>query len=241
METLYHLAGSDVSREENVLRRQRRYRRGTITDGASSKVGSRRGRRRTDAIFGVGGDSTVSDGEDDAATATTTTSALRNNRHSSMSLTATTGVVTTVDSATFDDMLVDAFRSMIYLPPSMPGTIGTGLLSPDDSASLQNVDVASRRRLDRRTLYHGLMAKLGGAASHGGQRANDNDDDDDDGANGGGRRQEEDEEERQLHRYHDKAEIPGPLRAPTSVDAASVIGAAVTETQGLQTDPGAVR
>ena len=102
-----------------------------------------------------------------------------------MSPTATAGVVTTVDSATFDDMLVDAFQSMIYLPPSMPGTIGTGLPSPDGSASLRNVVVASRRRLDRRTLYHGLMAELGGATSHGGQRANDNDDGDD-GAKGGG-------------------------------------------------------
>ena len=111
--------------------------------------------------------------------------------------TATTGVVTTVDSATFDDMLVDAFRSMIYLPSSMPGTIGTGLPSPDGSASLRTS--TWHRVVGRRlTLYHGLMAELGGAASHGGQRANDNDDDDN-GANGGGRRREEEEEERQLH------------------------------------------
>ncbi len=97
--------------------------------------------------------------------------------------TATTGVVTTVDSATFDDMLVDAFRSMIYLPSSMPGTIGTGLPS-HGSASLRTSTwhrVVGRRLM----LYHGLMAELGGAASHGGQRANDNDDDDN-GANGGG-------------------------------------------------------
>ena len=65
METSYHLAGSDVTREDDVLRRQQRYCRGTIADGASSKVGSRRGRRRRDALFGVGGDGTVSDGGDD--------------------------------------------------------------------------------------------------------------------------------------------------------------------------------
>ena len=34
-------------------------------------------------------------------------------------------------------------------------------------------------------------------------------------------------------------QLGGPLQAPTSVAAASVIGVAVTETQGLQTDPGA--
>ncbi len=99
-----------------------------------------------------------------------------------MSPTATTGVVTTVDSATFDNMLVDAFRSMIYLPSSMPGTIGMGLPSLDGSASLRT-SMWHRVVCRRLKLYHGLMAELGGAASHGGQRANDNDDNDN-GANG---------------------------------------------------------
>ena len=99
------------------------------------------------------------------------------------------GVVTMIDAATFDGILVKAFRSMVYLPPSPTGAGATGatgatgasastgtgdspvgaagassflLPSPDGSASLRNVDVASRRRLDRRTLFHGLMAELGG-------------------------------------------------------------------------------
>lgn len=80
-------------------------------------------------------------------------------------------VLTTIDPAILDNMLVSAFQSMIFLPPSPSliraagggGVAGPPLLpSPGGSESLRNVDVSSRRRLDRRTLYHGLMAELGG-------------------------------------------------------------------------------
>ena len=40
-------------------------------------------------------------------------------------------------------------------------------------------------------------------------------------------------------KYRSTASACPPIRAPTSVAAASVTGAAVTETQGLRTDPGA--
>jgi len=55
-------------------------------------------------------------------------------------------------------MLINAFSFMIFLPPPAPR-----LPSPTGSTSLRNIDVASRRRLDRRTLYHGLLAELGGS------------------------------------------------------------------------------
>jgi hypothetical protein len=67
-------------------------------------------------------------------------------------------VKTTIDSETLDNILVDAFRPMIFLPPPAPR-----LPSSTGSVSLKSVDIASRRRLDRRTLYHGLLAELGGS------------------------------------------------------------------------------
>jgi len=172
LETSYHLSGTEVTdREDDVLRRQRRYRRGGMMGGASSsRGGGSRGKKRGDISGGGRG------------AATTTTAA------KSSSSPPSSGVVTTIDAATFDGILVSAFRSMVYLPPSPTGAGATGatgasagtgtgdspaevagassflLPSPDGSASLRNVDVASRRRLDRRTLYHGLMAELGGGA-----------------------------------------------------------------------------
>ncbi|KAL3761527.1 hypothetical protein ACHAW5_003075 [Stephanodiscus triporus] len=111
-------------------------------------------------------------------------------------------------------MLASAFRPILFLPPSPTRTgvstsrdvVGGGgggsssssssssssaaaflLPSPGGSASLRNVDVASRRRLDRRTMYHGLMAELGGGGSgaYGGHHQLRSDDDDGNGGVGG--------------------------------------------------------
>eukprot|EP00956_Cyclotella_meneghiniana_P032938 scaffold92217_cov68-Cyclotella_meneghiniana.AAC.9 len=67
---------------------------------------------------------------------------------------------TTIDAKTFDRILITAFRPMVFLPPPLPR-----LPSPEGSSSLKSIDIASRRRLDRRTLYHGLLAELGGSHS----------------------------------------------------------------------------
>ena len=120
--TSYHLSGSDNIKQDDVLRRQRKYKRGSAFK------------------------------KDVAASATKT---------SSSSSDATTSVKTTIDSDTMDSLLISAFQSMVFLPPPMPR-----LPSPEGSTSLRNIDVSARRRLDRRTLYHGLLAELGGSNHH---------------------------------------------------------------------------
>ena len=49
-------------------------------------------------------------------------------------------------------------RPLVFLPPPPPN-----LPSREGSLSLGDVDVASRRLLDLWTLYHALLAKLGGS------------------------------------------------------------------------------
>jgi hypothetical protein len=57
METSYHLVGTKVTGEDNILRRQKRYRRGGIMGGAGvASVGGSR-RRKSDAPPGIGGSS----------------------------------------------------------------------------------------------------------------------------------------------------------------------------------------
>ena len=123
--TSYHMAGTDVAKEDELLKRQRKYKRGSIFKDSPK-------RRKSGP------------GDDDSSSASTTETAR--------------AVPTTIDSDALDDMLVSAFRSMVFLPPPSPR-----LPSPAGSASLRNVDVAARRRPDRRTLYHGLLAELGGS------------------------------------------------------------------------------
>lgn len=126
--TSYHMAGTDVAKEDEILKRQRKYKRGSVF---------KKDRRRSTA-------------------GTTTTSTTTDTTSSSVST-----VKTTIDSDTMDRLLISAFQSMIFLPPPVPR-----LPSPDGSMSLRNIDVSSRRRLDRRTLYHGLLAELGGSHHH---------------------------------------------------------------------------
>mmetsp|Transcript_20621 Transcript_20621/g.44553 ORF Transcript_20621/g.44553 Transcript_20621/m.44553 type:complete len:1773 (+) Transcript_20621:195-5513(+) len=137
--TSYHLAGNDVAKEDAILKRQRKYKRGFLT----KKSGGGTKKRRT------------SDATEEATKV------------------ATPAVRTNIDSATMDKLLVSAFRSMVFLPPPAPR-----LPSPEGSVSLKNIDVSSRRRLDRRTLYHGLLAELGGSHHHhhhhGDSKRNDN-------------------------------------------------------------------
>ena len=59
---------------------------------------------------------------------------------------------TTIDSATMDNLLLSAFRPILFLPPPLPRL-----------PSSNNIDLLSRRRLDRRTLYHSLLAEFGGS------------------------------------------------------------------------------
>eukprot|EP01082_Thalassiosira_pseudonana_P001210 g1358.t1 g1358 contig10:1921117-1922857(-) len=118
---------NDVAKEDAILKRQRKYKRGFLT----KKSGSGTKKRRT------------SDATEEATKV------------------ATPAVRTNIDSATMDKLLVSAFRSMVFLPPPAPR-----LPSPEGSVSLKNIDVSSRRRLDRRTLYHGLLAELGGSHHH---------------------------------------------------------------------------
>lgn len=127
--TSYHLAGTDVIKQDDVLKRQRKYKRG--------------------AVF-------KKDGGLAAAAATKTSSGSETTTTAAVS-----SVKTTIDSDTMDSLLISAFQSMIFLPPPMPR-----LPSPEGSISLRNIDVSSRRRLDRRTLYHGLLAELGGSHHH---------------------------------------------------------------------------
>ncbi len=127
--TSYHLSGSDAIKQDDILRRQRKYKRGELfqKDGrtsSSSKTSS--------------GDTTTTSPPSTAST-----------------------VKTTIDSETMDNLLISAFQSMVFLPPPMPR-----LPSLEGSTSLRNIDVSSRRRLDRRTLYHGLLAELGGSHHH---------------------------------------------------------------------------
>jgi len=130
--TSYHLAGTDVIKQDDILRRQRKYKRGAVfkKDGAAASTKMNSG----------------------SATDTTTTGATA----------SSSSVKTTIDSATMDNLLISAFQSMVFLPPPLPRLPS----SPDGSISLRNIDVSSRRRLDRRTLYHGLLAELGGSHHH---------------------------------------------------------------------------
>lgn len=169
--TSYHLAGTDVTRDDGILKRQRKYKRTLLRDGGGDGDGG--GGTTKKGIFGVGkkhkdnSDRKVE--ETEAAAAAPTSTSL---------------VLTTIDPTTLDNMLISAFQSMIYLPP--PSLLSAGeaeggvarpplLPSPGGSESLRNVDVSSRRRLDRRTLYHGLMAELGGT-HHSYKLENGNDD-----------------------------------------------------------------
>jgi len=133
--TSYHLSGSDAIKQDDILRRQRKYKRGEVfqKDGRASTSSS-----STRASSSGGGDTT-----------TTSSSA------------SSSTVKTTIDPETMDNLLISAFQSMVFLPPPMPR-----LPSPGGSTSLRNIDVSSRRRLDRRTLYHGLLAELGGSHHH---------------------------------------------------------------------------
>mmetsp|Transcript_24384 Transcript_24384/g.46054 ORF Transcript_24384/g.46054 Transcript_24384/m.46054 type:complete len:1736 (+) Transcript_24384:368-5575(+) len=119
--TSYHLAGNDVAKEDEITRRERKYKRGFLTKRPSTD-GSSKNKKTSDA---------------------------KNN------------TTTNIDPEIMDEILVSAFQSIVFLPPPMPR-----LPSKDGSISLRNVDVASRRRLDRRTLYHGLLAELGGSHHH---------------------------------------------------------------------------
>ena len=96
LETSYHLSGTEVTnREDGVLMRQRRYRRGGMMGGASSSgSGGSRGKKRGD-IFGGG---------QGAAMTTTATAAAK-----LLSSPPSSGLVTTIDAATFDGILVSAF------------------------------------------------------------------------------------------------------------------------------------
>jgi len=134
--TSYHLAGTDVIKQDDILRRQRKYKRGAVfkKDGTTTTASS-----SSTKTSSSGGDTT---------TAATTSS-------------SSSFVKTTIDSDTMDNLLISAFQSMVFLPPPMPR-----LPSPEGSTSLRNIDVSSRRRLDRRTLYHGLLAELGGSHHH---------------------------------------------------------------------------
>ena len=133
--TSYHLAGTNVTKEDEVLKRQRKYKHGSIFKGSSSSTSNKR--RKTTTPGG------------------TTKNPEQHIKPQPPS------IPTTIDSTTFDNMLITAFQSMIYLPPPSPR-----LPSPDGSVSLRNIDVSARRRLDRRTLYHGLLAELGGSHYH---------------------------------------------------------------------------
>ncbi|KAL3770912.1 hypothetical protein ACHAWU_003221 [Discostella pseudostelligera] len=154
--TSYHLAGTDVTREDGILKRQRKYKRTLLRDGG----GDGEGGTTKKGIFGVG--KKHKENSDGKVEETETASAAP---------TSAPPILTTIDPTTLDNMLISAFQSMIFLPPpslldegeSEGGVAGPPLLpSPGGSESLRNVDVSSRRRLDRRTLYHGLMAELGG-------------------------------------------------------------------------------
>jgi len=132
----YHMVGTNVTKEDELLKRQRKYKRGHIFKDTLKT-------RKSSSTNNINPTSTST--------------------NSSPALTKQPSVIpTTIDSATFDEMLIHAFRTMIYLPPPSPR-----LPSSEGSASLRNVDVASRRRLDRRTLYHGLLAEMGGSHHHG--------------------------------------------------------------------------
>lgn len=122
----YHLAGTDIAKEDTILKRQRKYKPGSIF----KKDVNTKNRK--------------------SSTATTAASAV-----------ASSDVKTNIDSDTMDSLLISAFQSMLFFPPPMPR-----LPSPKGSVSLRNIDVSSRRRLDRRTLYHGLLAELGGSHHH---------------------------------------------------------------------------
>jgi len=77
------------------------------------------------------------------------------NNDQSTSTTTTTADATTDETSviTLDDALTHAFQSMVYLPPP-PQAISA---MEDNRAK---TDVSSRRRLDRRTLYQGLLLEL---------------------------------------------------------------------------------
>ncbi|KAL9178831.1 hypothetical protein ACHAXT_003962 [Thalassiosira profunda] len=123
--TAYHMAGSDVAREDAVLKRERKYRRGSLFKHQKRRSSS--------------GTGDAKDAAQPKAPA----------------------IETTISRDQLDEMLASAFRSMVFLPPPSPR-----LPSPEGSLSLRNVDASSRRRLDRRTLYHGLLAELGGSHPH---------------------------------------------------------------------------
>jgi len=127
--TSYHLAGTNVTKEDEVLKRQRKYKRGSIFKGSSSSSKNRK-----------------------------TSTTVKNPIPQPVKPPA---IPTTISSQTFDSMLITAFQSMIYLPPPLPR-----VPSPKGSTSLRNIDISARRRLDRRTLYHGLLAELGGSHHH---------------------------------------------------------------------------
>lgn len=120
--TSYHMTGTSVTKEDGILKRQRKYKRGQIFKQQQHD------KKKTPSA-------NTTENSDPPST-----------------------TPTTISSATLDSLLISAFSSLLHLPPPYPR-----LPSPDGSTSLRNVDVSSRRRLDRRTLYHGLLAELGGS------------------------------------------------------------------------------
>eukprot|EP00804_Cyclotella_cryptica_P009030 CCRYP_003128-RC/>CCRYP_003128-RC protein AED:0.01 eAED:0.01 QI:389/1/1/1/1/1/4/1026/1567 len=135
--TSYHMTGPDVPKEDAVMKRQRKYKRGFLTKNTNLKNNNNNNNNVHTTITTANNNSNLS------------------TKHASNR--TTQRKVTTIDSTTMDKILVSAFRPMLYLPPPPPR-----LPSPGGSVSLKTIDVASRRRLDRRTLYHGLLAELGG-------------------------------------------------------------------------------
>ena len=153
--TSYHLSGTDVAKEDDVLKRERKYKRGSIFKGGTS---SSHNKRRKTSSSNSGGK----------------TKSIPQQTTASSPPVSVVSIPTTISKSTFDAILIKAFQSMIYLPPKQPR-----LPSPTGSVSLRNVDVSSRRRLDRRTLYHGLLAELGGSHNHNHHLVNDKGDDND--------------------------------------------------------------
>ena len=115
-----------MPQEDGILKRSRRYKRGSIFKPKSS-------RRNASSAGGAGA------GEQAEVEA----------------------VPTTVDGTTFDALLISALGPLVHLPPPHPR-----LPCAEGSVDLKTVDIAARRRLDRRTLYHGLLAEMGGSHTH---------------------------------------------------------------------------
>ena len=125
--TSYSLTGTNLPREDGILKRSRRYKRGSIFKSKSARSRNASSTGGADAGKRAGAEA----------------------------------IPTTVDGTTFDSLLISALGPLVHLPPPHPR-----LPCADGSVDLKTVDIAARRRLDRRTLYHGLLAEMGGSHTH---------------------------------------------------------------------------